>query len=214
MKEWWIAPQTVGALLVFQQNAYDFAAALLQPPKFDPAASDAAAYGAIGAIIGHDVTHYVDVLGAEYGVDGAMHRWWTAEDSSRYQALAEPLVEQFSSYRPFPDAAVDGKLTLRENIADLAGLASAFDAYRKTLGTRATDRNYVRQQDREFFIAFAQAWRTKMSDAAIRAQLSNDHAPEMYRFSTVRNLDAWYDAFDVRPGQRLFLEPNARVKIW
>jgi putative endopeptidase len=214
MKDWWIAPQTAGAVLVFQQNAYDFSAALLQAPKFDAAASDAASYGAIGAIIGHDVTHYVDVLGAEYGVDGAMRRWWTAEDSSRYQSLAEPLVNQFSSYRPFPDAAVDGKLTLRENIADLAGLAAAFDAYRLSLGTRATDKSYVRQQDREFFIAFAQAWRTKMSDAAMRAQLSTDHAPDMYRFSTVRNLDAWYDAFDVRPGQRLFLEPTARVKIW
>jgi predicted metalloendopeptidase len=213
-KEWWIAPQTVGAVLVFQQNAYDFSAALLQAPKYDATASDAASYGAIGAIIGHDVTHYVDVLGAEYRVDGAMQRWWTPEDASRYRSLAQPLVEQFSSYHPFPDAAVDGKLTLRENIADLAGLAAAFDAYRLTLGNRATDRSYVRQRDREFFIAFAQAWRTKMSDAAMRAQLSNDHAPEMYRFSAVRNLDAWYDAFDVLPGQRLFLEPKARVRIW
>jgi predicted metalloendopeptidase len=214
MKEWWIAPQRVGAILIFQQNAYDFAAALLQAPKFDATAPDAASYGAIGAIIGHDVSHFVDVLGAEYGVDGAMRRWWTAEDSARFQALAEPLVKQFSSYRPFPDAAINGKLTLTENIADLAGLASAFDAYRRTLGARATDRSYVRQQDREFFIAFAQGFRTKMSDAAMRAQLSSDHAPEMYRFSTVRNLDAWYDAFDVQPGQRLYLEPRARVRIW
>jgi len=214
MKEWWIAPQTVGAILIFQQNAYDFTAALLQPPKFDATASDAASYGAIGAIIGHDVTHYVDVLGAEYGVNGAMRRWWTADDSSRYQALSESLAKQFSSYHPFPDVAVDGKLTLRENIADLAGLAAAFDAYRLTLGKRVADKSYVRQQDREFFIAFAQAWRTKMSDAAMRAQLSTDHAPDVYRFSTVRNLDAWYDAFEVRPGQRLYLEPKARVKIW
>jgi predicted metalloendopeptidase len=214
MKEWWIAPQTVGAVLVFQQNAYDFSAALLQAPKFDATASDAASYGAIGAIIGHDVSHFVDVLGAEYGIDGAMRRWWTAEDSSRYQSLAQPLVEQFSGYRPFPDAAINGKLTLTENIADLAGLVSAFDAYRKTLGKRATDKYYVRRHDREFFIAFAQSWRTKMSDAAMRAQISNDHAPEMYRFSTVRNLDAWYDAFDVLPGERLFLEPKARVRIW
>jgi predicted metalloendopeptidase len=214
MKEWWIAPQTPGAILVFQQNAYDFSAALLQPPKFDATASEAASYGAIGAIIAHDVTHFVDVLGAEYDVGGAMRHWWTAEDSAHYQSLSQPLVEQFSDYRPFPDAAIDGKLTLRENIADLAGLSSAFDAHRKTLGNRATDRKYVRQRDREFFIAFAQAWRTKMSDAAMRAQLTNDHAPEMYRFATVRNLDAWYDAFDVRPSQRLYLEPKARVRIW
>jgi len=214
MREWWMSPQTAGAILVFQQNAYDFTAALLQPPKFDATASDAASYGAIGAIIGHDVTHFVDVLGAEYAVDGAMRRWWTAEDSSRYEALAEPLVRQFAGYRPFPDAAVDGKLTLRENIADLAGLAAAFDAYRLTLGAKASDKAYVRLHDREFFIAFAQAWRTKVSDAALREQLATDHAPEMYRFSTVRNIDAWYDAFDVAPGQRLYLAPSARVRIW
>jgi predicted metalloendopeptidase len=214
MKEWWIAPQTVGAVLVFQQNAYDFSAALLQAPKFDATASDAASYGAIGAIIGHDVSHFVDVLGADYGVDGAMRHWWMPEDASRFQSLAEPLRNQFSGYRPFPDAAIDGKLTQTENIADLAGLASAFDAYRRALGTKANDKNYVRQQDREFFIAFAQSWRTKMSDAAVRAQLASDHAPEMYRVFTVRNLDAWYDAFDVLPGQRLFLEPGERVRIW
>jgi predicted metalloendopeptidase len=214
MTEWWMTPQTVGAILVFQQNAYDFTAALLQPPKFDATASDAASYGAIGAVIGHDVTHFVDVLGAEYGVDGALRRWWTADDSSRYQALVEPLVKQFAGYNPFPDAAVDGKLTQTENIADLAGLASAFDAYRTSLGARAADRSYVRLQDRAFFIAFAQAWRTRMSDSALRVQLMNDHAPETYRMSTVRNLDAWYDAFDVRPGQRLYLAPEARVRIW
>ena len=214
MTEWWMTPQRVGAILVFQQNAYDFTAALLQPPKFDSTASNAASYGAIGAVIGHDVAHFVDVLGAEYGTDGALRRWWTAADASRYQALVEPLVKQFAGYLPFPDAAIDGKLTQTENVADLAGLASAFDAYRKSLGSKAADRAYVRQQDREFFIAFAQAWRTKMSDAALRAQLTNDHAPEMYRMSTVRNLDAWYDAFDVRPGQRLYLEPGARVRIW
>jgi predicted metalloendopeptidase len=213
-KEWWIAPQTVGAVLVFQQNAYDFSAALLQAPKFDANASDAASYGAIGAIIGHDVSHFVDVLGADYGVDGAMRHWWTTEDASRFQSLAEPLRYQFSGYRPFPDAAIDGKLTQTENVADLAGLASAFDAYRQTLGARASDKNYVREQDREFFIAFAQSWRTKMSDAAVREQLASDHAPEMYRVFTVRNLDAWYDAFDVLPGQRLFLEPGERVRIW
>ncbi|MEP6835029.1 MAG: M13 family metallopeptidase [Gemmatimonas sp.] len=214
MKAWWVAPQTVGGVLIFQQNAYFVSAALLQAPKFDPAASDAATYGAIGAIMGHDVSHYVDALGADYETDGSMRRWWTADDSSHFQALAEPLVKQFSSYHPFPDAAIDGRLTLSENIADLAGLTSAFDAYRLSLGTKVTDKQYVRQQDREFFIAFAQSWRTKMNDIAMRAQLTNDHAPEMYRISTVRNLDAWYEAFDVLPGQRLFLEPKARVRIW
>ena len=214
MKAWLISPQTAGAVLVFQQNAYDFAAALLQPPKFDAAWDDAAAYGAIGAIIGHDVSHFVDVLGADYDADGAMRHWWTADDASRFRTLAEPLARQFSAYRPFPDASIDGALTQTENIADLAGLASAFDAYRAALGARASDRSYVRRHDREFFIAFAQSWRTRATDAALRAQLSSDHAPERYRVATVRNLDAWYDAFDVRPGQRLYLEPAARVRVW
>jgi putative endopeptidase len=214
MKEWWIAPQTVGAILVFQQNAYEFSAALTQAPKFDPDASDAANYGAIGAIIGHDVSHFVDVLGADYDTDGAMRHWWTSDDMAHFQALADPLDNQFSTYHPFPDASVNGKLTQSENIADLAGLTAAFDAYRATLGTRAADKNYVRQQDREFFIAFAQSWRAKLSDVAMRTQLTNDHAPETYRIATVRNLDAWYDAFDVQPGQRLYLEPAARVRIW
>jgi predicted metalloendopeptidase len=213
--EWWIAPQTAGAILVFQQNAYDFSAALLQAPKYDPTESDAASYGAIGAIIAHDVSHFVDVLGADYDTTGAMRHWWTPEDSSRFQALAEPLVNQFSNYHPFPDIAINGKLTQTENIADLAGLGAAFDAYRLTLGSKVSDKAYVRQQDREFFIAFAQSWRSKISESAMRTQVAtNDHAPESYRVATVRNFDAWYDAFDVAPGQRLYVEPQARVKIW
>jgi endothelin-converting enzyme/putative endopeptidase len=212
--EWLMAPQMPGAVLVFEQNAYDFAAALLQPPKFDETASDAATYGAIGAIIGHDVTHFVDVLGAQYDIEGRQRRWWTAEDSARFQALAKPLVNQFSTYRPFPDSSVNGKLTETENIADLGGLAAAFDAYRRTLGSKIKDKGYVRQHDREFFIAFAQSWRAKIGEGAMRKQLASDHAPENYRIATVRNFDAWYDAFDVSKGQRLYLEPKARVRIW
>ena len=215
MHEWWIAPQRVGAILVFQQNAYDFSAALLQAPKFDANASEAAAYGAIGAIIGHDVSHFVDILGAEYDVDGSMHRWWTPDDSVRFDALVQPLVNQFSAYEPFPGVHINGKLTATENIADLAGLSAAFDAYRATLGKHLTDTAYVRRHDREFFIAFAQSWRTRISEPALRTQVaSNDHSPENFRISTVRNMDAWYDAFDVRPGQRLYLAPVARVRIW
>jgi len=213
--EWWIAPQRVGAVLTFQQNAYNFSAALLQPPKFDPTASDAASYGAIGAIVGHEVSHFVDRLGMEWDADGRTRHWWTAEDSARFQSAVEPLVKQFSSYRPLPDLPVNGTLTLTENVADLGGLAAAFDAYRRTLGSRASDKAYVRQQDREFFIGFARSWRGKSRDAALRAQLATDpHAPESYRIATVRNIDAWYDAFDVRPGDRLYLEPKARVRIW
>jgi predicted metalloendopeptidase len=212
--EWVLPPQIVGAILIFQQNAYTFAAGLLQPPKYDSTASDAATYGGIGAIIGHDMSHFVDVLGANYEADGRMRRWWTAEDSTRFEAAADPIVRQFSAYQPLPGLTVDGRLTRTENVADLAGLTASFEAYRKSLGTKATDRDYVRRSDREFFIAFAQSFGTKMNETGLRAQLTNDHAPEMYRMDTVRNLDAWYDAFDVVPGQRLYLEPTARVRIW
>lgn len=212
---WWITPQSAGALLLFQQNAYNFSAALLQAPKFDPSASDAANYGAIGAIIGHEVSHFVDTLGADYDVAGRKVNWWTAEDVAGYEAATRPLVLQFSEYRPFPDMTINGKLTLVENLADLGGLVAAFDAYRRTLGSRASDKEYARQHDREFFIGFARSWRSKTREDALRAQIiTNDHAPENFRIATVRNIDAWYDAFDIQPGQRLYLEPKARVRIW
>jgi putative endopeptidase len=215
MTEWWIAPQTVGAVLVFQQNAYNFPAALLQAPKFDPAASDAANYGAIGALVGHEASHFVDPLGAEWDADARMRHWWTPEDMTRFQAAADPLLKQFAGYHPLPGLAVDGKLTGTENIADLAGLAAAVEAYRRTLGGRAGDPAYLRRQDREFFIGFARSWRGKSREEALRTQLATDgHAPEQYRIATVRNIDAWYDAFDVRPGQRLYLDPEARVRVW
>jgi len=213
-QQWTLAPQNAGGLLNFQQNAYLFAAALLQPPKYDAAASDAAAYGAIGAIIGHDISHFVDVLGADYQPDGAMTRWWTADDATRFEAAAEPLVRQVAAYEPLPGVHLDGRLSRTENVADLAGLAAAFDAYRASLGTGAADRDAVRRQDREFFIAFAQAFASTMDAPGLRAQIANDHAPETYRINTVRNIDAWYAAFDVVPGQRLYLEPGARVRIW
>lgn len=215
-KEWWLAPQTAGAVLLFQQNAYNFPAALLQAPKFDPAASDAANYGAIGAIVGHEVSHFVDTLGADYDASGARRNWWTAADRTGFEAATAPLVEQFSSYRPFPDLAIDGAKTLSENLADLGGLTAAFDAYRRLLGDRARDPELVRRLDREFFIGFARSWRSKIRPEAVRKQVSSDdtHAPESYRVATVRNLDAWYAAFDVRPGDRLYLAPERRVRVW
>jgi endothelin-converting enzyme/putative endopeptidase len=213
--DWVTAPQAVAAYLIPQQNAYNFAAALLQSPKFDPTAPDAVNYGAIGAICGHEISHFVDLLGADYDARGGMHQWWTKPDRMRFDALSAGLVQQFANYRPYPDLPVDGRLTLSENIADLGGLQAAFDAYRRTLGNKADDKRYVRQQDRQFFLGFAQAWRAKARENAVRKQvLSNDHAPENFRVATVRNLDAWYDAFDVVPGQRLYLDPKFRVRIW
>ncbi|MEP6474353.1 MAG: M13 family metallopeptidase [Gemmatimonadota bacterium] len=214
-KAWMILPQTVGGILTFQLNAVNFPAALLQAPKFDPAASAATNYGAIGAVIGHESSHYIDLLGADYGVDGRAQHWWTAEDLAGFQAAADRLDAQFSAYRPFPDLAVNGKATQSENVADLVGLSAAFEAYRRSLGSRATDKAYVRQQDRAFFLGFARNWRSKWRDAALRAFVTtNDHAPEMYRISTVRNLDAWYDAFDIKPGDKLYLAPKDRVRVW
>ena len=212
---WSIAVQKPGAVLLFNQNAYNFAAALLQAPRFDPAGSDAANYGAISAIVGHELSHSIDTLGAEYDADGRMHHWWTVDDMARFQASTEALVNQFSGYQALPDLAVNGKLTLTENLADLGGLAAAFDAYRRTLGSQASDPDYVRQQDRQFFIGFARAWRSKSREEGLRAQIATDsHAPDNFHIATVRNIDAWYEAFDVQPGQRLYLEPRARVRIW
>ncbi len=213
-KAWFIPPQGPGAVLSFNENSYAFAAALLQPPKFEPEAPDAANFGAIGAIVGHEVSHFVDTLGADYEADGRRRNWWSDEDRARYRGVTEALVRQFSAYRPFPEVAVDGQAGLVENLADLGGLAAAFDAHRRALGARVQDAAYVRAQDRLFFIGFARAWRVRYRDDALRAQAATDHAPEAYRVATVRNLDAWYEAFDVRPGHRLYLEPQARVKVW
>ncbi len=213
--EWFIPPQLPAASLAFHQNAYNFAAALLQVPKFDPAASDAANYGAIGAIIGHELSHFVDTLGADYEADGRLRRWWTAQDMAGYEAATEALVNQYSNYKPVVDLSVNGKKTLVENLADLGGLAAAFDAYRRTLGNTVNDKDALRAQDRQFFIAYARSWRSVMTEEGLRKYLMGDsHAPERYRIATVRNIDAWYEAFDVRPAHRLYLEPKARVRVW
>jgi putative endopeptidase len=213
-RQWSADPQFAGGVLNFLQNSYNFSAALLQAPKFDPKASDATNYGAIGAIVGHEMSHFVDTLGAEYTAGGAASHWWTARDSTGFEKAGLPLIEQFSSYRPFPDLAIDGKLTFGENVADLGGLEAALEAYRRAAG-ESTDRTRRLEQDREFFIAFARAWRVKYTEAGLRKQSTgNDHAPEQFRVATVRNLDAWYEAFDIRPGQRLYLDPGKRVHVW
>ena len=213
--EWWLPASRPAAILIFQQNAYNFPAALLQPPKFDPAASDAANYGAIGAIVGHEVSHFVDLLGREWDAERRERRWWTDGDSARFHTAAEPLRRQVAAYQPLPGVAVDAKTTQIEDVADLAGLTAAFDAHRAALGDRRSDAGYVKQQDREFFLGFARSWRSRSNEAGLRAQLASDnHTPDQFRIATVRNLDAWYDAFDVTPGQRLYLEPSARVRVW
>jgi predicted metalloendopeptidase len=206
--EWWMTPQTVNAVNLPLQNALNFPAAILQPPYFNPAADAAYNYGAMGAIIGHEISHSFDDQGSQFDAKGRLANWWTKQDLDHFKAAGEALAKQYDAYRPFPDLAVNGHQTLSENIADLAGLAAAYDAYHLSLQGKAAD-------DQQFFISFGQSWRSKDREAALRQQIATDgHAPDQYRLATVRNLDAWYAAFNVQPGQKLYLEPKERVRVW
>ncbi|HEY5105241.1 MAG TPA: M13 family metallopeptidase [Caulobacteraceae bacterium] len=213
--EWVMTPQTVNAVNLPAMNALNFPAAYLQPPLFDPAASAAANYGGIGATIGHEISHSFDDQGALFDASGRLANWWTPGDFAHFQASAAQLVRQFDAYRPFPDLAVSGAQTLSENIADVAGLAVSHDAYRLSLHGRPAPQINGFTGDQQFFIAFGASWRTKVRDAALRQDLLTDgHAPAQYRADTVRNIDGWYAAFDVKPGQTLYLEPADRVRMW
>jgi len=214
-KEWWMVPQTVNAVNLPVQNALNFPAAILQPPFFDPKADPAFNYGAIGAVIGHEISHSFDNNGAAFDSTGLLRNWWTDKDLARFNAQGQTLAAQYDSYEPFPGLHVNGKLTLGENIADVAGLQAAYDAYRASLTGKEAPVIGGFTGDQRFFIAYAQTWATKMRDEALRQRVATDgHAPGMYRALTVRNLDAWYKAFDVKPGDKLYLKPEDRVKIW
>ena len=207
---WSMPPQLVNAVNLPLQNALNFPAAILQPPFFDPKASDASNYGSIGAIIGHEISHSFDDQGAQFDAQGRLRDWWTKEDGEHFKAATARLVQQYDAYKPFPDLAVNGQLTLSENLADLAGLSASYDAYRASSGKNAGE-----EGDRQFFIGYAHSWRTKMREAAERRGILTDgHAPPQYRTATVRNIDAWYKAFDVQPGQALYLAPDQRVRVW
>ena len=213
--EWVMNPQLVNAVNLPAMNAMNFPAALLQPPDFDPNRPEVMDYGAAGAVIGHEISHSFDDQGALFDADGRLRNWWTKEDFAHFAASAEKLVAQYDAYRPFPDLAVNGRLTVSENIADVAGLAVAYDAYRISLGGWEAPAVHGLTGDQQFFLSFAQSWRTKMREAALRQRIVTDsHSPAEYRADCVRNLDAWYAAFDVKPGQRLYLAPGERVQIW
>jgi putative endopeptidase len=213
--EWWMTPQTVNAVNLPLQNALNFPAAILEPPFFDPNADDAANYGSIGAVIGHEISHSFDNLGSEFDAEGKLQNWWTPGDSEHFKAAGKKLVEQYDAYEPLPGLHINGEQTLGENIADLAGLEVAHEAYVKSLGGKPAPVLEGLTGDQRFFLAFGQAWRTKTRDAALRAQVIGDgHAPGSFRAQTVRNIDAWYDAFGVKDGQKLYLAPDARVRIW
>ena len=213
--EWYMLPHTVNALNVPLENRLIFPAAILQPPFFDPNADDAVNYGAIGAVIGHEISHSFDNLGALFDKDGKLHNWWTPDDLKRFDAAGDALAAQFSQYKAFDDLSVNGKLSLGENIADVAGLATAYDAYRLSLQGKPGETLEGFSPDQRFFLGFAQAWRGKYRDEALRnAILTDVHAPGRFRAQTVRNLDAWYPAFEVKEGQALYLAPEDRVKVW
>lgn len=213
--EWWMTPQTVNAVNLPLQNAMNFPAAILEAPFFDPKADAAANYGAIGAIIGHEISHGFDNLGAEFDAQGRLHNWWTPEDAAHFKAAADRLAAQYDAYEPLPGLHINGKQTLGENIADVSGLQAALAAYHKSLDGKPAPVIDGLSGDERFFIAFAQAWRTKTREAALRAQVvGNEHAPGQWRALTVRNLDAWYAAFNVQDGQKLYLKAEDRVKIW
>jgi predicted metalloendopeptidase len=196
-------------------NAMNFPAGILQPPYFDPARPVAMDYGAIGAIIGHEIVHSFDDQGAQFDAEGHLRNWWTAEDLAHFQSAADQLVKQYDAYRPLPDLALNGKLTLSENIADVAGLAASYDAYRLSLGGRPAPVVAGLSGDQQFFVAFAQSWRSKVREAALRQQVVTDsHAPDEFRADTVRNLDPWYASFAVKPGQKLYLDQADRVRVW
>jgi predicted metalloendopeptidase len=172
-------------------------------------------YGAIGAVIGHEISHSFDDQGAMFDAAGRLASWWTKEDLAHFQAAAARLVKQYDAYRPFPDLAVNGKQTLGENIADLAGLAVAYDAYRISLGGAEAPAVAGLTGDQQFFLSFAQSWRGKLREPALRNRILNDgHSLAQYRVLTVRNLDAWYAAFGIQPGAALFLAPADRVRMW
>ncbi len=213
--EWVMTPHLVNAVNLPAMNAMNFPAAILQPPYFDPHRPAVLDYGAIGATIGHEVSHSFDDSGALFDSKGRLRNWWTPEDFKHFEASGAQLVAQYDKYRPFPDLAVNGKLALGENIADLAGLTAAHEAYRRSQGGNPAPKVDGFTDDQLFFISYAQSWREKVREPALRNQLLTDgHAPGEYRALTVRNLDAWYSAFRVKPGQALYLKPEERVRIW
>jgi putative endopeptidase len=213
--EWRIDPQIVGAVIVFTPNTETFSAGLLQPPYFDAQGDAASNYGSAGAGVAHEISHSFDELGNIYDAEGRLGKWWTAEDTAKYHAAAAKLAAQFDAYCPFADLCVKGQQVLTENIADLAGLLVAHDAYELSLkGKPGQEVNGLTGEQR-FFVAFAQRWRKAQSEAALRRQVTTDtHAPGEYRSDTVRNVDGWYRAYGIAAGDKLYLNPEDRVSIW
>jgi endothelin-converting enzyme/putative endopeptidase len=214
-KEWSMHPQTVNAVNLPLQNALSFPAAILQPPFFDPLAPAAVNYGAIGSVIGHEISHTFDSEGSAFDSKGRVRDWWTPEDFAHFKAATAKLAAQYDAYKPFPDLSVNGKQTLGENIADNAGISASYDGYRAALAGKTATTQDGFSGDQQFFIAFGQNWASKSREDTLRQQLMTDpHAPSEYRADMVRNVDVWYPAFNVQPREKLYLAPADRVQIW
>ncbi len=214
--EWSMTPQTNNAYYSAQLNDIVFPAAILQPPNFDPAADPAANYGAIGATIGHEMSHAFDDQGRKSDGTGMQRDWWTPADAERYVRESDKLVEQFNGYEPLPGNRINGTLTLGENIADLAGLRIAYDAYKLSLGGKEAPVIDGLTGDQRFFIAFAASWKEICRPQTVRNRLLSDvHSPPTFRVNgIVRNMDEWYAAFNVQTGDSLYLKPEDRVRVW
>ncbi len=213
--EWGMTPMTINAYANFSMMEIVFPAAILQPPFFDPNADPAINYGGIGAVIGHEISHHFDDQGSKYDEHGRLADWWTADDLKAFEAATKALVAQYDAYQIFPGANVKGAFTLGENVGDLAGLTVAFDAYKHSLGGGEAPVLDGTTGDQRFYLGWAQVWRRNYREANLRQRLITDpHSPSEQRTWVVRNLDPWYPAFGVQPGQTLYLAPEARVRIW
>jgi putative endopeptidase len=216
--KWLMTPQTVNAYYMPPANEIVFPAAFLQPPFFNSAADDAVNYGAVGATIGHEIGHSFDDAGSRYDGTGALHDWWTPEDRTTFDALGAKLAAQYDAQCPFDNGKTchSGRLTLGENIGDLGGLSMAYQAYQLSLGGKPARVLDGLTGDQRFFLSYAQAWRWKYREAFARQLLKTDpHSLAMARVNAVlRNFDPWYAAFGVKPGDKLYLPPEQRVRIW
>ena len=214
--EWEMTPQTVNAHYSSNLNQIVLPAAQLQAPYYDLAADPAVNYGGIGTLIGHELVHGFDDDGRKYDGAGALSNWWTDADAREFKARAAELSRQYSSFEPFPGVHVDGDLTMDENIADLGGALVALDAYHHSLAGRSAPVLDGLTGDQRFFLGYAQVFRAKKTEDTTRQQLVSDaHAPEQYRVNgVVRNIDAWYQAFNVQAGDKLYLSNEDRVRIW
>jgi putative endopeptidase len=213
--EWFMTPMTINAYANFGMNEIVFPAAILQPPFFDPHADAAVNYGGIGAVIGHEVSHHFDDQGAKYDETGKLADWWTPADVAAFEAAGKALIAQYDAYEVLPGEKLDGTFTLGENIGDLAGLTVAYDAYKKSLGGKEAPVIDGLTGDQRFFLGWAQVWRRNYREQNLSQRITTDpHSPSIQRTWVSRNLDPWYKAYQIKQGQKLYLEPKDRVRIW